>query len=227
MNDDIQMLLELDPAARNKFEVVLTYPGLHALWFHRIAHWFWEKGFKTLARWLSYLNRFFTGIDIHPAAKFGKRCFIDHGMGVVIGETSEVGNNVTLYHGVTLGGVSLKKGKRHPTLEDDVIIGAGAKVLGDIVIGKGSRVGANSVITKSVPPHSVVVGVPGQIIQRSKPKEMQPDQMPDAIGASLLSISKRLEQMENRLEDKLQKEEAIPIIQPSNHGIWHGEDFMI
>src|SRR5665648_184223 len=143
LKNDIDAVMERDPAARNRFIVVLFYPGLHAVWNHRIAHWLWIRKFPTLARGISQLSRFFTGIEIHPGAIIGPCFFIDHGMGVVIGETSEIGSNVTLYHGVTLGGVSLEKGKRHPTLEDNVVVGAGAKILGAIRIGKGSRIGAN------------------------------------------------------------------------------------
>lgn len=164
MFKDIDTIIARDPAARSRFEVALTYPGLHALWWHRIAHFLWNRNWKTLARWISMHARFKTGIEIHPAAKIGKGFFIDHGMGVVIGETAIVGDNVTLYHGVTLGGTSLDKVKRHPTIEDNVIIGAGAKILGNITIGKGSRVGANSVVIKNVPAGSYVVGVPGKVM---------------------------------------------------------------
>ncbi|MGB9801296.1 MAG: serine O-acetyltransferase, partial [Thermanaerothrix sp.] len=185
LREDIESVFERDPAARTFLEVLLTYPGLHAIWLHRVAHWLWRRRLKLIARWLSTLNRFLTGIEIHPGAKIGRRFFIDHGMGVVIGETAEVGDNVTMYHGVTLGGVSLEKGKRHPTIEDDVVIGAGAKVLGNIVVGRGSRIGANAVVVKSVPPNSVVVGVPGQVVVRSQPRpaapDLQHDKLPDAI----------------------------------------------
>jgi serine O-acetyltransferase len=160
-------VLERDPAARTWLEVLLVYSGLHAIWIHRIAHWLWQHNFRFIARWLSQFSRWLTGIEIHPGAKIGKGFFIDHGMGVVIGETAEIGADVTLYHGVTLGGTSLEKGKRHPTIGDRVVIGAGAKILGAITIGNDSRIGANAVVVKSVPPNSVVVGVPGQIVQRS------------------------------------------------------------
>ena len=153
-----------DPAARRPLEVFFAYPGLHAVWGHRINHWLWMHKFKLIARWLSHVNRFFTGIEIHPGAVIGSSLFIDHGMGVVIGETAEIGDNVTLYHGVTLGGVSLEKVKRHPTIEDNVVIGSGAKVLGPFTVGKGSRIGSNSVVVKEVPANSTVVGVPGRIV---------------------------------------------------------------
>ena len=155
--NDLKVILARDPAARNSWEVMLTYPGLHAVWSHRAAHFLWKKGWKLAARLISYKTRFFTGIDIHPAAVLGEGLFIDHGMGVVIGETAILGDNITLYHGVTLGGRTLDKVKRHPTLESEVIVGAGAKILGPITIGQGSRIGANSVVLKSVPPQSCCV----------------------------------------------------------------------
>jgi serine O-acetyltransferase len=166
---DIKAVLDRDPAAHSWLEVLLCYPGLHAVWGHRVAHWLWVHRLKLPGRWVSQMVRGLTGIEIHPGATIGPGFFIDHGMGVVIGETTEVGANVTLYHGVTLGGVSLNKGKRHPTLEDNVVVGAGAKVLGAITIGACSRIGANAVVVKPVPPDSVVVGVPGEVV-RSKPR---------------------------------------------------------
>src|SRR5512147_808681 len=168
IHDDIQSVLDRDPAARNALEVLLCYPGLHAIWAHRLSHRLWISGFKLIARAISQIMRNLTGIEIHPGATIGHNFFIDHGMGVVIGETAEVGDNVTLYHGVTLGGTSLNKVKRHPTIEDHVVIGAGAKVLGAITIGANSRIGANAVVVKSTPPDSVVVGVPGQIVVRDQ-----------------------------------------------------------
>lgn len=157
-------MFERDPAARNGFEVLTTYPGLHAVVMHRIAHALWNGGFKWLARFLSNVARLFTGIEIHPGAQFGRRIFIDHGMGVVIGETAVVGDDCTLYHGVTLGGTSWEKGKRHPTLGRDVVVGAGAKVLGPVEIGDGARIGSNSVVVKSMSPGTTVVGVPGHVV---------------------------------------------------------------
>jgi serine O-acetyltransferase len=240
MEEDIKMVLDHDPAARSKKEIFFCYPGIHALWFHRRIHWLWNMNFKLTARWLSNLNRFLTGIEIHPAVKVGKKVFIDHGMGVVIGETVEIGNNVLIYHGVTLGGVSLAKGKRHPTIEDDVIIGAGAKVLGNVVLGKGCIIGANSVVLKSVPAYTVVVGVPAQIIKRSKPVDdtmdkEDKDTMPDAFGVSITSVLQRLEKLESILDKELkeqklcqkEKEEEIHKIRPPVKGVWKGEDFMI
>ncbi len=168
IREDIQSVLNRDPAARSALEVLLCYQGLQAVWGYRVAHWFWVRRHYLLGRLISQLVRSRTGIEIHPGATIGPLLFIDHGMGVVIGETAEIGKGVTLYHGVTLGGTSLNKGKRHPTLEDYVVVGAGAKVLGDIRIGANSRIGANAVVLKSVPPNSVVVGIPGQVV-RSQP----------------------------------------------------------
>lgn len=205
MREDIQSVYDRDPAARNTLEILLSYPGLHAIWGYRITHWLWNRRLKLLARWMSHVIRFLTGIEIHPGAKIGHKFFIDHGMGVVIGETAEIGDNVTLYHGVTLGGTSLEKGKRHPTLEDNVVVGAGAKVLGAITIGAGSRIGANAVVVKPVPANSVVVGVPGQVVVRSKPRpaDAPPDLnhgvLPDTIGVTVADLMKRLEQVEGIL----------------------------
>ncbi len=205
MKDDIQAIYDRDPAARSTFEILISYPGLHAVWGHRMAHWFWTHRMKLLGRWLSHVVRFLTGIEIHPGAQIGRRFFIDHGMGVVIGETAEVGDNVTLYHGVTLGGTSLEKGKRHPTLEDNVVAGAGAKILGAITVGAGSRIGANAVVVRPVPPNSLVVGVPGQVVVRSKPRPASPDLnhnfLPDAIGTTVAALVERVEQLESLLNE--------------------------
>ena len=244
---DIQSAFDRDPAARRPLEILLAYPGVHAVWGHRLAHWLWVHHFKLIARWLSHVNRFLTGIEIHPGAVIGEKLFIDHGMGVVIGETAEIGNNVTLYHGVTLGGVSLEKGKRHPTIEDDVVIGAGGKVLGNITVGRGSRVGANAVVVHSVPPNSVVVGVPGQVMVRTKPQhqpDLDHDKMPDAIGESLASVMARLEALEievhtHHLESNGGNGHAKSgsreshilehpvLIHAPEHGVWRGDDFSI
>ncbi len=166
IKEDIRSVFERDPAARNAFEILTTYPGIHAVVFHRLSHWLWNHGFKWLARVLSNVARLLTGIEIHPGARIGRRFFIDHGMGVVIGETAIIGNDCTLYHGVTLGGTSWQKGKRHPTLGNDVVVGAGAKVLGPIEVGEGARVGSNAVVVKAVPPGATVVGVPGKLVER-------------------------------------------------------------
>jgi len=164
IKEDIRCVFDRDPAARNSFEVLTTYPGLHAVILHRLSHWLWRRGLKWLARVISALSRLLTGIEIHPGATIGRRFFIDHGMGVVIGETAEIGEDVTLYHGVTLGGTSWNKGKRHPTLANNVVVGAGAKVLGPITIGEGARIGSNAVVVKDVPEAMTVVGIPGRIV---------------------------------------------------------------
>ncbi|UXZ54672.1 serine O-acetyltransferase [Halomonas sp. 7T] len=169
LREDINSVFDRDPAARNFLEVLTNYPGLHALLLHRCGHWLWNKNLKWLARTLSTFSRWLTGIEIHPGATIGRRFFIDHGMGVVIGETALVGDNVTLYQGVTLGGTSWNKGKRHPTLEDGVIVGAGAKILGPFTVGAGAKIGSNAVVTKEVPPGATVVGIPGKIVKRADP----------------------------------------------------------
>ena len=173
IKEDIECVFDRDPAARTFFEVLTTYPGVHAVLFHRVSHKLWNAGFKWLARLLSTFSRWITGIEIHPGAVIGRRFFIDHGMGVVIGETAEIGDDCTLYHGVTLGGTSWEKGKRHPTLGNDVVVGAGAKVLGPIKIGDGARIGSNSVVVKEVPESATVVGVPGRAVSANKQTEDQ------------------------------------------------------
>ena len=225
--EDIRCALHRDPAARNWFEVLINYSGLHAIWLYRIAHWMWTKKLYFPARLLSQIARSLTGIEIHPGAVIGRRFFIDHGMGVVIGETSEIGNDVTIYHGVTLGGVSFEKGKRHPTVGDKVVVGAGAKILGAIEIGTGSRVGANAVVVKPVPPESVVVGIPGQIVMRSEKRtsdmpDLHHDRLPDTIGEALRQVIARLD----RLEDEIQLHENGHI-KPDKEGYWIGSDFSI
>ena len=203
--DDIKAVFKNDPAARNIFEV-FTYAGVHALFWYRIAHFFWSIKFKLLARLISQSSRFFTGIEIHPCAKIGKGFFIDHGMGVVIGETAEIGDNCLIYHGVTLGGVSLEKTKRHPTLGDNVVVGAGAKVLGAIEIGDNSRIGANAVVLKDVPQNSVVVGIPGRVVIKDGQKiDCDSDRLDhakdiDPEGEQIYCMLKKLEDMERRLE---------------------------
>jgi serine O-acetyltransferase len=227
---DIQSVFDRDPAARSVFEVVLLYPGLHAVWGHRISHWLWTRNFKLLGRWVSQMARGLTGIEIHPGATIGASFFIDHGMGVVIGETAEVGNDVTLYHGVTLGGTSMSKGKRHPTLEDRVVVGAGAKILGAITVGHDSRIGANAVVVKPIPANSVVVGVPGQPVQREKPHlamdspDLNHNLMPDMIGASVISLMSRMDALERVVTGR------EPIAFPAavfENGAWHIDDFSI
>lgn len=229
IRDDVQSVFDRDPAARSEWEVLFCYPGLHAIWGHRIAHWLWLHGLKFFARWISQLIRGFTGIEIHPGATIGRRLFIDHGMGVVIGETTEIGDNVTLYHGVTLGGTSLNKGKRHPTLGNNVVVGAGAKILGAITVGDNSRIGANAVVVKDVPPNSVVVGVPGQILMRSQPRhngkpDLEHGILPDAIGDTVAQLIEHVQQLEERLNGHIPHQ---PVVHIPQHGVWHGEDFSI
>jgi len=233
---DIQSVLDRDPAARSRLEILLCYSGLHALWSHRVNHWLWTHKLRLLARLFAQVARWLTGIEIHPGATIGERFFIDHGMGVVIGETAEIGDCVTLYHGVTLGGTSLEKGKRHPTLEDDVVVGAGAKVLGAITIGAGSRIGANAVVVREVPANSVVVGVPGQIVSRSQPRPLLPGRpdlehgrLPDTIGDTLSALVVHVQQMAKRLDQirPVDTEVKVPALHTPERGIWHEEDFMI
>lgn len=225
--EDIHCALQRDPAARNGFEVLVNYSGLHAIWIYRVTHWLWKRKLYFPARWLSQISRWMTGIEIHPGAVIGRRFFIDHGMGVVIGETAEVGDDVTLYHGVTLGGVSLEKGKRHPTLGDRVVVGAGAKILGAIEIGKSSRIGANAVVVKPVPPNSVVVGIPGQIVRRTdmtsdEQPDLHHDQLPDTLGQALRQVMARLDQLEDDLH--IHKNGKI---NTDAEGHWIGSDFSI
>jgi serine O-acetyltransferase len=230
MHEDIRSIQQRDPAARGGLEILLTYPGLHAIWGHTISHWLWTHNLKTFGRVFSQLIRSLTGIEIHPGANIGKGLFIDHGMGVVIGETTEIGEDVTLYHGVTLGGTSLEKGKRHPTIGDRVVIGAGAKVIGAVCVGTDSRIGANAVVVKSVPENSVVVGVPGQNIRRSHPHKSDdlPDldhsSLPDVVGITLKQLLSRVDVIENVIDSNGidQSKQNEP-----EEGQWKGEDFSI
>ncbi len=204
MRRDVRTVRERDPAARSALEVVLCYPGVHAIWFHRIGHALWGAGWLTLARWVSHVSRFMTGIEIHPAARLGPGLFIDHGMGVVIGETSEVGENVTLLQGVTLGGTSLKREKRHPTLGDNVVVGAGAKIIGGFAIGSGSRIGAGSVVVREVPANSVVVGVPGRVTFRDGERvggiDLNQSDLPDPVARALEQLLDRIRALEGEVE---------------------------
>jgi serine O-acetyltransferase len=205
MRHDIRVVLERDPAARSALEVALCYPGVHAIWFHRIAHRTWNAGWRTLARFISHVSRALTGIEIHPAAKLGPGLFIDHGMGVVIGETAEVGTNCTLLQGVTLGGTSTRREKRHPTLGDGVVVGAGAKILGAFTIGAGSRIGAGSVVVREVPENSVVVGVPGRVTFRNGQRvpggiDMNQADLPDPLARTVEQLVARLHELEDEVE---------------------------
>ena len=213
---DIRAVRERDPAARSTLEILLCYPGVHALAFHRLAHAMWRRGWTIPARFLSHVSRFVTGIEIHPAAKLGPGLFIDHGMGVVIGETAEVGENVTLLQGVTLGGTSLKREKRHPTLGNNVVVGAGAKIIGAFKIGDGSRIGAGSVVVREVPTNSVVVGVPGRVTYRDGQRvagdiDLDQTDLPDPVSKAIDQLVDRIRALEGELETvrkRLEEERA-------------------
>ena len=213
--DDIRAVKERDPAATSTISVLLNYPGLHSLWFHRINHWLWRHGRHGLARWFSQIGRFLTGIEIHPGATIGDRFFIDHGMGVVMGETTIIGNDVTLYQGVTLGGTGKERGKRHPTLDDCVVVGVGAAVLGDITIGHGSRVGGGAVVVNDVPPNSTVVGIPGRVIvregQRVDAIDLHHEDLPDPVLEMFRAVQRRMDRLELRLarDEGVSAEEGV------------------
>jgi serine O-acetyltransferase len=206
--EDIDSYRMRDPAARSRLEIVLCYPGLHALIFYRVANWAWRRNMRLLGRFLSHLGRMFTGIEIHPGATIGRRLFIDHGMGVVIGETAEIGDDVTLYHGVTLGGTSLNKGKRHPTLEDGVIVGSGGQVLGAITVRRNARIGANAVVVNDVPEGCTVVGVPGRVVvprDRRKAEEfcaygVPTADLPDPVARVMEGLSREITTLRARLD---------------------------
>jgi serine O-acetyltransferase len=210
LGEDIQTVFAKDPAARSTLEVLLCYPGLHALWLHRLAHFLWQRRLRLPARLISHLSRFFTGIEIHPGATIGHRFFIDHGAGVVIGETSEIGDDVLIYQGVVLGGTTSEKKKRHPTLCNNVVLGAGAIALGAITIGEGARIGSGSVVIKSVPPGVTVVGVPGRSVEdRHKPiLELDHGKLPDPIAEAIRLVLQEQDKLEQRLT-KLEKQSGI------------------
>lgn len=219
--NDVKAVFERDPAARSVLEVVLTYPGLHALFFHRIAHWLYKRKMFLLARITSQISRFFTEIEIHPGAQIGQGFFIDHGMGVVIGETTIIGDNVTIYQGVTLGGTGKEKGKRHPTIGNNVVISAGAKVLGNIYIGDNAKIGAGSVVLKDVPPNSTAVGIPGRVVKKDGKSvkdavisgiDLRHDQLPDPVAEVTRVLSKHIRQLEKRVEDLEGKKDANKFI---------------
>ncbi|MGG0186294.1 serine O-acetyltransferase [Bacillus sp. AFS018417] len=210
LREDIEVVFEQDPAARSYIEVILTYSGLHAIWAHRIAHAFYKRKFFFFARVISQMSRFFTGIEIHPGATIGRKFFIDHGMGVVIGETCEIGDNVTIYQGVTLGGTGKEKGKRHPTIKDNVLIATGAKVLGSITVGENSKVGAGSVVLKEVPAHSTVVGIPGRVVIQNGIKvgqELNHCDLPDPIFDKLKAVEEELEQLKKQMVVKTERKD--------------------
>jgi serine O-acetyltransferase len=201
IREDVATVLERDPAAKSRLEIYLCYAGLHAVWFYRVNHWLWNHNLLLLARWLSQVARLFTGIEIHPAAQIGRRFFIDHGMGVVIGETAVVGEDVTIYQGVTLGGTSNDRGKRHPTLLNNVVVGGGAKILGNITIGSNCRIGAGSVVLRDVPNDSTVVGVPGHIIFRKGKRVVitDPKQINDPLSEALAAVASEVKRLGERV----------------------------
>jgi serine O-acetyltransferase len=202
IREDVATVIERDPAAKSRLEVFLCYSGLHAVWFYRMNHWLWNHHLFLLGRFLSQAARFLTGIEIHPGAKIGRRLFIDHGVGVVIGETAIVGDDVTLYQGVTLGGTGKEHGKRHPTIEDSVVVGGGAKILGNITVGKNCRIGAGSVVLRSVPEDSTVVGVPGHIIFREGKRVVitDPKQINDPLSEALASVMTEVNKLRERVQ---------------------------
>jgi serine O-acetyltransferase len=229
LGEDLKTVLDKDPAARNHLEVICCYPGLHALWLHRVAHFLWRHRLRLAGRLLSQLSRFWTGIEIHPGAAIGRRFFIDHGMGVVIGETSEIGDDVLLYQGVVLGGTTHEKRKRHPTLGNNVVVGAGATLLGAITIGDGVRVGAGSVVVQSVPPGATVVGIPGRAVtERGEPAEaLEHGRLPDPVNDALRLIiaeqsglAERLRRLEESL--RIQKDDETPEKRGDDPGMAHG-----
>ena len=203
IREDIASVFDRDPAAKSVLEILLCYSGLHALWFYRLNHWLWNHGMRLLSRWLSQVARLLTGIEIHPAAQIGRRLFIDHGMGVVIGETSVIGDDVTLYQGVTLGGTGKEKGKRHPTIGNGVVIGAGARVLGNIRVGDNCRVGAGSVVLRDVPDNSTIVGVPGHVVLRAGQRVVitDPKQIQDPLSEALAAVATQVKDLKERLQE--------------------------
>lgn len=243
LQEDIVSIRQRDPAAHSWLEVVLCYPGFHALLFYRLAHWCWGRGFRVLGRFVSHVGKIFTGIEIHPGATLGRRFFIDHGTGVVIGETAIIGDDVTIYHGVTLGGTSLHKGKRHPTLEDGVIVGSGAQVLGPITVSKGARIGANAVVLTDVPAGATMVGIPARMAMR-KPKSgeaefcaygLADDTMPDPVARAIDSLRgqvgsllERVAELENELDGaatiEVRTRRHMPAKESNDDDLGHGGD---
>jgi len=210
LRKDVQVIFERDPAAKSFLEVLINYPGLHAQWFYRVAHWFYQRKWFVIARFISQVGRFFTNIEIHPGAKIGKGLFIDHGAGVVIGETAEIGDNVTIYQNVTLGGTGKEKGKRHPTIGNNVVISAGAKVLGSFTVGDNVKIGANSVVLKEVPANCTVVGVPGRIVvrdgvnlnkQAADEIDLQHNNLPDPILEMIVSMQEQIRSLEEKVNE--------------------------
>ncbi|HTZ83785.1 MAG TPA: serine O-acetyltransferase EpsC [Candidatus Acidoferrales bacterium] len=229
IREDMTNVMEHDPAAKSRVEVFLCYSGLHAVWFYRMNHWFWNHRLFLAGRWLSQIARWLTGIEIHPGAKIGRRLFIDHGMGVVIGETSIVGDDVTLYQGVTLGGTGKEHGKRHPTLEDSVVVGGGAKILGNIVVGKNSRIGAGSVVLRNVPDNSTVVGVPGHIVFREGKRVVitDPKQINDPLSEALAAVATEVKKLRERIQRLEGSEERAEPVHASLQGLIDDLDYQI
>lgn len=204
IRDDISAIFERDPAVRNIFEVILAYPGFHALLFHRVAHFLWNMGIPVIPRWISHLSRFLTGIEIHPGARIGKGVFIDHGMGVVIGETAEVGDNVTIYQGVTLGGTGKERGKRHPTVGNNVVIGVGAAILGAVNVGDNARIGAGAVVLRDVPANATAVGIPAKVvsyIDQNDGSSRRLANLPDPYMEAVEKLEERIRKLETRLRE--------------------------
>jgi serine O-acetyltransferase len=242
LREDVRSVFDRDPAARNTFEVLTNYPGLHALLFHRLSHFLWQRGFKWLGRTISTLARWLTGVEIHPGARIGRRFFIDHGMGVVIGETSQIGDDVTLYHGVTLGGTSWNKGKRHPTLENGVVVGAGAKILGPFTVGQDARIGSNAVVTKEVPAGATVVGIPGRIVRCRDESAECVDQarqamtdtfdaygvtteLPDPVAHAIHSLLNHMQAVDERIESLGESVRELGADKPEQLPRLKAEDF--
>jgi serine O-acetyltransferase len=229
IREDVTNVMDHDPAAKSRLEVFFCYAGLHAVWFHRINHWLWNHSLFLVARWLSQVARLLTGIEIHPGARIGRRLFIDHGMGVVIGETSIVGDDVTLYQGVTLGGTGKEHGKRHPTLEDNVVVGGGAKILGNIIVGRNCRIGAGSVVLRNVPDNSTVVGVPGHIVFREGRRVVitDPKQINDPLSEALASVANEVTKLRERVQHLEGTEEIREPVHPSLQGLMDDLDYQI
>src|SRR5579863_4016114 len=229
IREDMAMVMEHDPAAKSRLEVLLCYSGLHAVWFYRVNHWLWNRGFLLLGRWLSQVARFLTGIEIHPGAKIGRRLFIDHGVGVVIGETAVVGEDVTLYQGVTLGSTGKELGKRHPTIEDNVVVGGGAKILGNITVGKNCRIGAGWVILRNVPEDSTVVGVPGHIIFREGKRVVitDPKQINDPLSEALAAVATEVNKLRERVQQLEGAESRHEPVSESMQRIMEDVDYQI
>ena len=229
IREDMTNVIDHDPAARSRLEVFFCYAGLHAVWFYRMNHWLWNHGLFLVARWLSQVARLLTGIEIHPAAKIGRRLFIDHGMGVVIGETSIIGDDVTLYQGVTLGGTGKEHGKRHPTLEDNVVVGGGAKILGNISVGKNCRIGAGSVVLRNVPDNSTVVGVPGHIVFREGKRVVitDPKQINDPLSEALASVANEVNKLRDRVQHLEGSDHSTEPVHPTLQGLMDDLDYQI